>query len=273
MNTLKINSVSRLAFALVVMLLVAACNPGPGTPAYTSTAPTPTRPPATATSEVTQPTVAAATPGGSGFAPVAIGQGPCVGVQDPEDVNVPTDGKSKQWPAPEQVIDPTHTYCAILRTDKGRIVIQLYPEIAPQHVNSFVFLAQQGFYDGVTWHRVISDFVAQTGDPSGTGSGGPGYNNIPLEISPLAKYDRIGVLGMARTNDPNSAGSQFFITYAPVPNLDPGVQGPGYTIFGQVVEGMEAVRQITPRDPSTNANLPEGDRLVSVRIVDLGTTR
>jgi peptidylprolyl isomerase len=203
----------------------------------------------------------------AGFAPVSVGEGPCVGVKEPENVSVPADGKGKQFSAPEQVIDPTHTYCAILTTAKGRIVIQLYPQVAPQHVNSFVFLAQQGFYDGTTFHRVIPGFVAQGGDPTGTGTGGAGYT-LPLEISPLLKYDRVGVLGMARASAPNSASSQFFITYAPLPGLDPSDQNAGYTIFGQVVEGMDVVEQIAPRDPSNATS--EGDVLLSVRIVDLG---
>jgi cyclophilin family peptidyl-prolyl cis-trans isomerase len=170
------------------------------------------------------------------------------------------------------VIDPTHTYCAILKTDKGRVVAQLYAPIAPQNVNSFVFLANQGYYDNLTWHRVIGGFVAQTGDPTGTGMGGPGYTT-PLETHPNVKYDREGVLGVARAQDPDSAGSQFFITYAALPALDPySVQlpdSPGYTIIGQVVEGMNVVRAIRQRDPDQRPDYT-GDPLVSIRIVDLG---
>jgi peptidylprolyl isomerase len=201
-----------------------------------------------------------------GFIPVAIGEGKCVGIADPTDTTTPADGRGKQYEKPEQVLDTTKIYCAILTTEKGRIVIQLYPEIAPQHVNSFVFLAQQGFYDGVTWHRVIPEFVAQTGDPTGSGSGGPGYE-VPLEISSQLTYDRQGVLGMARSSSPNSAGSQFFITYAPQQGLNPGVNGDGYSIFGQVVEGYEFVEAVSPRDPASAATA--GDTLVSVRIVTL----
>jgi len=203
----------------------------------------------------------------AGFAPVSIGEGACVGVKDPENADVPADGKGKQYSAPEQVINPAHTYCAILTTAKGRIVVQLYPQVAPQHVNSFVFLAQRGFYDGTTFHRVIPGFVAQGGDPTGTGTGGAGYT-LPLEIYPALKYDRVGVLGMARASAPNSASSQFFITYAPLPSLDPSARNAGYTIFGQVVEGMDIVEQIAPRDPSSATG--DGDLLISVRIVDLG---
>jgi peptidylprolyl isomerase len=245
-NALKIAKTYPLALAL---LFSAACG-AQGTPATTPSGGT-----------ATQPAASAA------FKPVSSGQGSCVGVKDPTNVSIPAGG-AKTWAAPEQVLQTGHTYCAILTTEKGRIVIQLYPEVAPKHVNSFIFLANQGFYDGISWHRVLADFMAQTGDPTGTGMGGPGYT-IPLETSPLVKYDREGVLGMARTNVPDSAGSQFFITFGPQPGLNPGTNGPGYTIFGQVVEGMNVVRQIALRDPDQAPTTP-GDKLVSVRIVDLG---
>ncbi|MBO9309807.1 MAG: peptidylprolyl isomerase [Chloroflexi bacterium] len=203
-------------------------------------------------------------PSTANFRPVAVGQGPCLGVPDPE--YTPPANRPSSYAAPEdQKLDTNKTYCAILTTEKGRIVAQLYPEIAPRHVNSFIFLARQGFYDGTTFHRVIPGFVAQGGDPTGRGDGGPGYR-LPLEVSPLVSYDRVGVLGMARTNDPDSAGSQFFITYAPLPSLNPSAQNAGYTIFGQVVEGIDVVKRLTPRKPSPNA--PPGDRLISVRIVE-----
>jgi peptidylprolyl isomerase len=246
-NALKITKTCSLALALV---LGAACSTQ-GTPATTPTALVATAQSASSTA----------------FKPVASGQGPCVGVKDPTNAGLPAGG-AKTWTAPDQVLQTDHVYCAILTTEKGRMVIQLYPEVAPKHVNSFIFLAGQGYYDGVTWHRVLSGFMAQTGDPTGTGSGGPGYE-IPLETSPLVKYDREGVLGMARTSEPNSAGSQFFITFGPQPSLDPGTNGPGYTIFGQVVEGLNVLRQISLRDPE-KATTP-GDKLVSVRIVDLGS--
>ncbi len=204
-------------------------------------------------------------PSTANFRPAAVGQGACLGVTDPD--YTPPANRPNSYAAPEdQRLDTSKTYCAILTTEKGRIVIQLYPEVAPQHVNSFIFLARQGFYDGTTFHRVIPGFVAQGGDPTGRGDGGPGYR-LPLEVSPLVSYDRVGVVGMARTNDPNSAGSQFFITYAPVPSLNPSAQSAGYTIFGQVVEGMDVVERISPRDPSPTA--PLGDRLITVRIVEL----
>jgi peptidylprolyl isomerase len=195
----------------------------------------------------------------------------CVGVKDPTD-NPPPGGSAKQWPAPDNVTDPTHSYCAIITTKNGRIVAELYPKIAPKNVNSFVFLAKQGFYDGLTWHRVLPGFVAQTGDPTGTGAGGAGYT-VPLEVNPSLKYDREGRLGMARSGDPNSAANQFFITLAPQPGLDPGQGNDGYTIIGTVVEGMNVVKLITARDPSQNPNAPPGDLLVSVRVVDVTNTQ
>jgi peptidylprolyl isomerase len=145
------------------------------------------------------------------------------------------------------------------------MVAELFPKIAPKNVNNFVFLAQNNFYDNLTWHRVIEKFVAQSGDPTGTGSGGPGYSNIPLEVVEGVNYDREGRLAIARSADRNSAGSQFFITLAPTPFLNSG-----YTIIGQLVEGLSVLHQIKIRSSDTNPNLPKGDPLVSVRIVDLG---
>lgn len=163
--------------------------------------------------------------------------------------------------APEMAIDPAKEYIATVKTVRGDIKIKLRPDLAPQHVNSFVFLARDGYYDGVTFHRVIPGFVAQGGDPTGTGSGGPGYT-IPAEFSDpsVASFQR-GTVGMARTNDPNSAGSQFFINYVATPSLDGA-----YTIFGEVIEGMDVVDCLTPRDPSTGANLPPGDAIITVEI-------
>jgi peptidylprolyl isomerase len=174
----------------------------------------------------------------------------------------PITNAPRSFTAPEKVTDTAKTYCGFVATERGVIVIELYIKDAPQHVNSFAFLANKGYYDGITWHRVISGFVAQTGDPTGTGSGGPGYL-IPLETQTLLKYDRPGLLGMARTNDPNSAGSQFFITYAPQPNLNPTPNG-GYTIFGRVVKGFDVVQSIRPRDQGQ----PPGDKLVWARVTE-----
>lgn len=153
-------------------------------------------------------------------------------------------------------VDTQKQYIATLHTEKGDIVIQLFADKAPLAVNSFVFLARQGWFNGVTFHRVIPGFMAQAGDPSGTGRGNPGYffNN---EINDL-KFDKPGVVGMANSGfDTN--GSQFFITFAPAAHLDGG-----YTIFGQVLSGLEVAEQLTPRDPDQGATLLPGDKILSV---------
>ena len=155
-------------------------------------------------------------------------------------------------------IDPRKQYIATIKTEKGGIVIQLFPDKAPLAVNSFVFLAKQGWYDGVTFHRVIPGFAAQTGDPSNTGKGNPGYffNN---EVSDL-KFDKPGMVGMANSG-PNTNGSQFFITFAPAAHLDGG-----YTIFGQVISGLEVAEQLTPRKLEQGIILAPGDKILSVDI-------
>jgi cyclophilin family peptidyl-prolyl cis-trans isomerase len=156
-------------------------------------------------------------------------------------------------------INPKKQYIATLETEKGQVVLQLYPDKAPLAVNSFVFLARSGWFDGITFHRVIPGFVAQTGDPSGTGQGNPGYM-FNSEIEPALKFDRAGVVGMANSG-PDTNGSQFFITYGPVPDLNGG-----YTIFGKVLSGMDVLEQLTPRNPQPGVSLPPGDELISVTI-------
>jgi cyclophilin family peptidyl-prolyl cis-trans isomerase len=126
-------------------------------------------------------------------------------------------------------------------------------------VNSFVFLAKNGWFNSVTFHRVIPGYMAQTGDPSGTGLGGPGYF-FKNEITTDLEYNKPGVVGMANSG-PDTNGSQFFITYAPAPTLDGS-----YTIFGQVLNGMDVLEKLTPRDPSQGVNLPPGDKIISVTI-------
>ena len=160
---------------------------------------------------------------------------------------------------PPMEIDTDQQYQAILHTVKGDIVLELYPQRAPLAVNSFIFLARNGWFDNVTFHRVIPGFVAQAGDPSGTGYGTPGYA-FKNEISPDLKFDKPGILAMANAGA-DSNGSQFFITLAAAPNLDGD-----YTIFGQVLEGMDVVLELTPRDPSQTLDLPEGDKILAVEI-------
>jgi cyclophilin family peptidyl-prolyl cis-trans isomerase len=160
---------------------------------------------------------------------------------------------------PPMVIDPLEQYFVTLHTEKGDIRLELFPDVAPLAVNSFVFLASNGWFDGVTFHRVLPDFVAQAGDPSGTGFGGPGYA-FEDEISPDLKFDQAGILAMANSG-PNSNGSQFFITFGPAAQLDGG-----YTIFGKVVAGMDVVTSLAPRNPQANADLPPGDAILSVTV-------
>jgi cyclophilin family peptidyl-prolyl cis-trans isomerase/protein-disulfide isomerase len=162
---------------------------------------------------------------------------------------------------PPEVIDPEKPYRATIVTAKGNIVIQLYPEVAPFAVNNFVFLANQGWYDTVIFHRVLPGFIAQAGDPSGLGWGGPGYA-FSDEIS-LLSFDQPGVVAMANSG-PGTNGSQFFITDKALPKLDGA-----YTIFGQVLEGMDVVRALTPRDPGMEGELPAGDMITTIRIEEM----
>ena len=145
---------------------------------------------------------------------------------------------------PPLVIDPAGHYRARLVTPLGDIVADLYADRAPQTVNNFVFLAREGYYDGVTFHRVIRGFMAQGGDPTGTGRGGPGYT-FADEFDTSLRHDGPGVLSMANAG-PGTNGSQFFITHGPTPHLDDR-----HTVFGRVVEGMDVVLAIPERDPMT----------------------
>ncbi|MCL4830404.1 MAG: peptidylprolyl isomerase [Caldilinea sp.] len=160
--------------------------------------------------------------------------------------------------APEMTIDPSKYYFATLKTERGDIKIQLFADRSPMTVNNFVFLAREGFYDNTTFHRVIEGFMAQGGDPTGTGTGGPGYT-FADEFWPGATFDRRGLLAMANAG-PGTNGSQFFITFAPAPWLDGG-----HTIFGEVIEGDEVLDQITLRDPMASPTEP-GDLIETIVI-------
>jgi len=150
---------------------------------------------------------------------------------------------AKQYDAPPpMVIDPDKRYTAGIATDLGDIEIELYADRAPKTVNNFVFLARDGYYDGVTFHRVIKGFMAQGGDPTGTGRGGPGYR-FDDEFDPSLRHDGPGVLSMANAG-PGTNGSQFFITFGPTPHLDDK-----HTVFGRVTKGMDVVMAIPERDP------------------------
>ena len=173
----------------------------------------------------------------------------------------PTPTGALSWSEPPAMtIDTAKQYEAVLRTEKGSIRIQLFDDQAPKTVNNFVFLARQGYYDNVTFHRVLPGFMAQTGDPTGTGSGGPGYK-FEDEFSPDLKHDSEGIVSMANSGA-NTNGSQFFITYAPQPHLDNL-----HTVFGKVIEGMDVVKALTPRDPSDPSAKP-GDLILGVEIIE-----
>jgi peptidyl-prolyl cis-trans isomerase B (cyclophilin B) len=166
---------------------------------------------------------------------------------------------AKQYPAPPAMtIDPKKKYVASIETTEGTIVIDLDPQVAPQHVNSFVFLAREGFYNDVIFHRVIPGFMIQGGDPTGTGTGGPGYQ---LKAEFNAKKHVRGVLSAARSSSPNSAGSQFFIMHAVSPHLDGQ-----YTAYGMVKSGIEAVDKIAsaPRDGNDRPRQPAKIKKITI---------
>jgi cyclophilin family peptidyl-prolyl cis-trans isomerase len=169
-------------------------------------------------------------------------------------------GAKQYSSAPPMLINKKKQYTATVKMAKGgEFVIQLYADKAPITVNSFVFLARQKYFDGTTFHRVLGGFMAQGGDPTGTGTGGPGYQFVN-EDSDL-KFDKAGVVAMANAGR-DTNGSQFFITFVPTPQLDGG-----YTIFGQVISGMDVVNGITLRDPQSNPTTP-GDAIESITITE-----
>lgn len=162
---------------------------------------------------------------------------------------------------PPMTIDTGKQYLATFQmANGGEFVVELFDDLAPKTVNNFVFLARNGFYDGTTFHRVLDGFMAQGGDPTGTGMGGPGYQ-FEDEFNPELTFDRAGLLAMANSG-PNTNGSQFFITYGETPWLT-GL----HTIFGEVVEGMDVVNNITRRDPDQNPSF-EGDAIETITITE-----
>jgi cyclophilin family peptidyl-prolyl cis-trans isomerase len=157
---------------------------------------------------------------------------------------------------PPLLADTSKKYTAYIETEKGTLVLELFAQDVPRTVSNFVYLANKGFYNNTTFHRVIPGFMAQGGDPTGTGSGGPGYR-FADEFT--AHKHLAGALSMANAG-PDTNGSQFFITYVATPWLDGK-----HTVFGQLVEGMDVLERLTPRDPSQNPQFP-GDRIISVKI-------
>jgi cyclophilin family peptidyl-prolyl cis-trans isomerase len=180
--------------------------------------------------------------------------------QEPAAINTPQTTALQYSAYPPMTIDTSKEYFALVKmANGGEFTIQLFPDKAPKTVNSFVFLAREGYFNGVTFHRVLDGFMAQGGDPTGTGMGGPGYE-FENEASDLT-FDKEGVVAMANAG-PDTNGSQFFITFGPTPQLNGG-----YTIFGQVMEGMDVVNAITRRDPDTNPSFA-GDAIESVTITE-----
>jgi len=161
---------------------------------------------------------------------------------------------------PEMRIDASKKYTAILHTEKGDIHIELFAAKAPITVNNFVFLAREGFYNDTTFHRVIGGFMAQGGDPTGTGRGGPGYKFNDEASALNLKHDKAGMLSMANAGR-NTNGSQFFITYGPTLHLNGK-----HAVFGQVTSGMDVLTSIRKRDPEVDSKL--GDKLLSIDIIE-----
>ena len=207
--------------------------------------------------------------------PVQVAPGGMIQATTPEAGFQRTTGMKKYDAPPPMTIDPDKRYVATLVMEKGgEIVIELFAKEAPKTVNNFVFLAREGFYDGVTFHRVITDFMAQTGDPTGLGSGGPGYQ-FENELSPNLLHDGPGIVSMANKGRTATNGSRFFITYSAQPNLDgfnadgspkdcakPGVSC--HSVFGKVIGGMDVLNGVTRRDPRHVP--PPGDVITAITI-------
>ena len=158
---------------------------------------------------------------------------------------------------PSGALDTTKTYRATFKTERGDIVVDLFADRAPRTVENFVNLARAGFYDGTTFHRVIGGFMAQGGDPTGTGTGGPGYQ-FADEFEPSLRHDSPGILSMANAG-PGTNGSQFFLTYGPTPHLDNK-----HSVFGKVRTGMDVLQSLRERDPQRDRN--PGDRIEKIEI-------
>jgi cyclophilin family peptidyl-prolyl cis-trans isomerase len=231
------------AFAALALAL-AACGDGDGADAL----PTQLRPTSAA------PSGGDAVAQGSPTPPASIGAAPAATCgSGPGGIGaIQRTGQRRFDSQPARVIDPAKGYVAKMETSKGLITLLLAAQDVPNTTNNFVFLACTGYYDGLTFHRVVLSppFVIQGGDPEGTGNGGPGYR-IRDEINLKWRHDT-GALAMARTSQPNSAGSQFYITLAPQPGLDGG-----YTVFGRVLTGMEVVREIRQGDTIVRVDIEE----------------
>lgn len=165
-----------------------------------------------------------------------------------------------QYDAPKQVLDLSKKYQATVSTEKGDIVFDLFADTAPVNANSFAFLAEKGWYDDGSFHRVLPDFMAQGGDPTGIGVGWPGYR-CGDEVTSERDFSEAGMVAMANSG-PNTNGAQFFITYGPTPHLNEG-----FTIIGQVVSGQDVVESLTPRNPEQQPDFA-GDKILSVTVTE-----
>jgi cyclophilin family peptidyl-prolyl cis-trans isomerase len=163
-----------------------------------------------------------------------------------------------QHAPPSGALDTTKSYSARFKTERGDIVVELHADKVPLTVENFVNLARSGFYDGTTFHRVISGFMAQGGDPTATGSGGPGYQ-FGDEFHPSLRHDGAGILSMANAG-PGTNGSQFFLTFGPTPHLDDK-----HSVFGKVTDGMDVLRSIRERDPRDRE---PGDKIETIEITE-----
>ena len=174
----------------------------------------------------------------------------------PKPAPVPAQKAKTYSSPPPMMIDANKQYIATIETEKGNLVLELFAKDVPVTVNNFVFLAREGLYDGTTFHRVIPGFMVQGGDPTGTGRGNPGYRFA----DEFTNHQHVaGALSMANAG-PNTNGCQFFITYVPVHQLDGK-----HSVFGQLIEGMDVLQKLTPRDPNKNPNF-EGDKIIRITI-------
>jgi cyclophilin family peptidyl-prolyl cis-trans isomerase len=250
---------------LFSLLFIAACGGGDEAPESAAEAGNAATPAANTTAEGYDPNATPAAAASTPEPPAAaaptqdvIVPPPTIDNPGPASSTAPTERNAMYDAAPAMEIDPAKFYYATLKTNRGDITVQLFADRAPVTVNNFVFLARQGYYDNTTFHRVLDGFMAQAGDPTGTGSGGPGYE-FQDEFFPGLVFDRPGLLAMANAG-PGTNGSQFFITFAATDWLNGG-----HTIFGEIIEGEEVLSRLTRRDPSTQPP-PDfvGDELYTV---------
>ncbi len=246
----RVQTFSLFAITIALMLTVAACA-GIETPVDSDADEPSSAPTAEASSEAATTEPAAESQFAAVDATAMSGDRPLAELD-------PMERNGYYAEQPEVVIDPANYYYATIETDKGDIVVQLFADRTPMTVNNFVFLANEGYYDNTTFHRVLDGFMAQAGDPTGTGAGGPGYN-FADEIVDGMVFDRPGLLAMANAG-PGTNGSQFFITFAPTDWLNGG-----HTIFGEVIEGSEILGDLTRRDPGQDPEF-DGDLIKSITI-------